>query len=327
MSSSKRVGVRYDRALPPQGLVEFARTVEAAGADELWVVEDLGYAGSISAATAALAGTSRIVVGIGVAPAPLRNPALLAMELAATASMFPQRLIAGLGHGVTEWMAQVGATPSSPLALLEEAVTAVRALLRGAPVTLHGREIHLDDVKLVHPPEHVPDVVTGVVRPRSLELSGRVADGTVLAEGNGPAGIEAALARIAAGRKAATGPVGPHRLIVFTHLLADGHGAGRAALDDLLAGQAAWLGSKPEQMFSASGPQGTAAEAAARVRELWAAGADSVVLRPFGQDPVGQVTATLAELREDKHGQRLPVPSAVVEELTAPGEARGRSGG
>ena len=95
MSNSKRVGVMYDRGLPPEGLAEFARTVEAAGADELWVVEDLGYAGSVSAATAALAATSRIAVGIGVVPAPFRNPALLAMELAAVASMFPQRLIAG----------------------------------------------------------------------------------------------------------------------------------------------------------------------------------------------------------------------------------------
>jgi alkanesulfonate monooxygenase SsuD/methylene tetrahydromethanopterin reductase-like flavin-dependent oxidoreductase (luciferase family) len=136
-----------------------------------------------------------------------------------------------------------------------------------------------------------------VVRPRSLELSGRVADGTVLAEGNGPADVEAALARIAAGRKAAAGPVGPHSLIVLTHLLADGHGAGRPALDDVLAGQAAWLGRTPEQMFIASGPQGTAAQAAARVRELWAAGADSVVLRPFGQDPIGQASATIGELR------------------------------
>jgi alkanesulfonate monooxygenase SsuD/methylene tetrahydromethanopterin reductase-like flavin-dependent oxidoreductase (luciferase family) len=297
MGSNSRIGVMYDRALPPQGLAEFARAAESAGADELWVVEDLGYAGGISAATAALAATSRIMVGIGVAPAPLRNPALLAMEFATVAQMFPRRLIAGLGHGVTEWMAQVGAAPSSPLALLEEAVTVVRTLLRGAVATLHGREVRLDGVQLVHSPEHVPDVVTGVVRPRSLELSGRVADGTVLAEGNGPADVESALALIAAGRKAAADPGRPHSLTVFTHLLADGHGAGRSALDHALAEQAAWLGRAPAQLFSASGPQGTATQAAARIRELWAAGTDSVVLRPVGRDPISQLAATFAQLR------------------------------
>jgi alkanesulfonate monooxygenase SsuD/methylene tetrahydromethanopterin reductase-like flavin-dependent oxidoreductase (luciferase family) len=232
MDNGKRVGVMYDRALPPQGLAKFARAAEASGTDEVWVVEDLGYAGSISAATAALAATSRIVVGIGVAPAPFRNPALLAMELASVAQMFPRRLIAGLGHGVTEWMARAGASPSSPLALLEETVAAVRALLHGETVTLHGREVHLDG-----------------------------------------------------------------SLTVFTHLLADGHGAGRPALDDALAGQAAWLERAPERLFSASGPGGAAAQAAARVRDLWTAGADSVVLRPVGPDPIGQITATLRELR------------------------------
>jgi len=276
--------------------MDFARAAESAGADELWVVEDLGFAGSISAATAALTATSRMKVAIGVAPVPLRNPVLLAMELAAIARMFPQRLIAGVGHGVKEWMTQVGAAPSSPLALLEESVTAVRGLLHGERVTLHGREVHLDDVQLVHPPAHVPDVVTGVVRPRSLELSGRVADGTVLAEGTGPASVKSALAHIAAGQRAAE-HVRPHSLIVLTHLLADGNGPGRPLLDDALADQAAWLGRAPEQMFSASGPQGTAAQAATRVRELWDAGADSVVLRPVGQDPVGQLSATLGELR------------------------------
>lgn len=297
MDNGKRVGVMYDRALPPRGLAEFARAVEAAGADELWVVEDLGYAGGISAAAAALAATSRIVVGIGVAPAPFRNPALLGMELACVAQMFPRRLIAGLGHGVTEWMVQAGAAPSSPLALLEETVTAVRRLLRGESVTMRGREVRLDGIRLAHPPDHAPDVVTGVVRPRSLALSGRVADGTVLAEGNGPEDVRSALGHISAGRKAAADPGRPHALTVFTHLLADGDGAGRRALEDALAGQAAWLGRAPERLFSASGPQGAPAQAAARVRDLWAAGTDSVVLRPVGPDPVTQIAATLRELR------------------------------
>ncbi len=298
MTASNRIGVMYDCALPPQGMAEFARAAETAGADELWVVEDLGYAGAVSAATAALAATGRIRVGIGIAPAPLRNPALLAMELATMAGMFPRRLIAGVGHGVTDWMAQVGAGPASPLALLEEAVTAVRALLRGETVTLHGREVRLDGVRLMHPPRYAPEVVTGVVRPRSLELSGRAADGTVLAEGNGPADVGSALSWIAKGRSAANpGPSRPHSLTVLTHLLAGGGGSDHSALEDALAEQAAWLERAPENMFSASGPQGTAAQAAARVRELWSAGADSVVLRPVGRDPIGQLGATLGELR------------------------------
>lgn len=297
MNSGQRIGAMYDRAFPPPGLAAFARAVEDAGADELWVVEDLGYAGGISAATAALAATSRITVGIGVAPVPLRNPALLAMELGGVAAMFPGRLIAGLGHGVGEWMAQAGAAPSSPLALLEEVLIAVRGLLGGETVTTRGREVHLDGVALTHPPQVPPDLVTGVVGPKSLALSGRVADGTVLAEGCGPDDIASALEHIGAGRKAAADPGRAHSLTVYTHLLAAPGGAGRPELDDALAGQAAWLGRPPDGAFSASGPDGTPAQAAAKVRELWAAGADSVVLRPVGPGPLEQIRAVTGALR------------------------------
>lgn len=207
-----RIGVMYDRDWAPEGLPAFAREVEALGVDDLWVVEDLGWNGGISAAAVALGATQRIRVGIGIAPAPLRSPALLAMELATLARVFPGRLVAGIGHGVPEWMASVGVAARSPLALLEETVTSVRALLRGEKVDVDGREVHLEDVRLVHPATEPPPVVAGVVRPRSLELSGRVADGTLLAEGNGPDDLERALTLI---RKA--GPVPDHTLTVYAY--------------------------------------------------------------------------------------------------------------
>ena len=133
-----RIGVMYDRDWAPEGLPEFARRAEALGVDDLWVVEDLGWNGGVSAAAVALGATERLRVGIGITPAPLRSPALLAMELATLARVFPGRLVAGIGHGVREWMAQVGVAPRSPLALLEETITSVRALLRGERVEPGG---------------------------------------------------------------------------------------------------------------------------------------------------------------------------------------------
>ncbi|MGO4429881.1 LLM class flavin-dependent oxidoreductase, partial [Streptomyces sp. MCAF7] len=149
----------FDRDGKPEELSAFARAVEEYGADDLWVVEDLGWAGAISSATLALAATERLRVGLGIAPAPLRNPALLAMELAMVARVFPGRFIAGVGHGVPEWMAQVGAASPTPLALLEETITVVRTLLRGETATLDGRAVHIDGVTLVHPPAEPPPVV------------------------------------------------------------------------------------------------------------------------------------------------------------------------
>ncbi|MEY9855419.1 5,10-methylenetetrahydromethanopterin reductase [Catenulispora sp. GAS73] len=282
-----RIGVMYDRAWPPEGLPAFARDVEALGADDLWVVEDLGWGGGISAAALALAATSRLRVGLGIAPAPLRNPALLAMETAFLARVHPGRFVAGLGHGVTEWMASVGAAPGSALALLGESTEALRALLRGERVQTQGREVRIDDLRLVHPPEVVPRVVLGVVRPRSLELAGRLADGTVIAEGNGPADLEAALALI---RKGGAAP--DHELIVFAYAaVADDAKHAMEALRDKVEDQAGWLGRAPSEVFTVSG---TPADAAARIAELEAAGATSVVLRFSGDEPVQQLGAVLA---------------------------------
>ncbi|WP_194891619.1 LLM class flavin-dependent oxidoreductase [Catenulispora pinisilvae] len=285
--SSLRVGVMYDRAWAPEGLPAFAREVEALGADELWVVEDLSWGGGISAATVALAATSRMRVGLGIAPAPLRNPALLAMEVALLARVYPGRFVAGIGHGVTGWMASVGAAPASALALLAETTEAVRALLRGEQVQMQGSEVRIDDLRLVHPPAQVPPVVLGVVRPRSLELSGRVADGTVLAEGHGPADLESALALIRKG-----GGAQEHELIVFTYAaVADDPRQATEVLRPAVEDQAAWLDRAPAEVFTVSG---TPADAAARIAQLEAAGATSVVLRFSGEGPVRQLGATLA---------------------------------
>ncbi|WP_329288826.1 LLM class flavin-dependent oxidoreductase [Streptomyces pseudovenezuelae] len=281
-----RIGVMYDRDWAPEGLPDFARQAEALGLDDLWVVEDLGWNGGVSAAAVALGATERIRVGIGIAPAPLRSPALLAMELATLARMFPGRLVAGIGHGVQEWMAQVGVAARSPLALLEETITSVRTLLRGERVELAGREVRLDGVRLTHPPEEVPPVVAGVVRPRSLELSGRVADGTVIAEGHGPHDLENARALIAKG-----GATSDHTLTVFAFACVGDDAAEVArTLHPHVEGHAAWLGRPPHEVFTVSG---AAAQAAGHIHELATAGADTVVLRIAGPDPLGQLKAVV----------------------------------
>ncbi|GIE98870.1 N5,N10-methylene tetrahydromethanopterin reductase [Paractinoplanes rishiriensis] len=277
----------FDHDRPPEELPGFAAELDERGVDDLWVVEDLGWAASISMAALALAATDRIRVGIGIAPAALRNPALLAMELAPLARIHPGRLVAGLGHGVTEWMRKVGADRTRKLALLEETIVAVRGLLAGEQVTLHGREVTVDGLRLVHPPEVVPPIVTGVVQPRSLALSGRVADGTIIAEGNGPAELRAALTHI--------GDRPGHELVSFQFLRTDDDPQRSADLTrDTVAGQAAWLRRDPSELFGLIGPAGTLA---GKVAELGDAGAATVVLRPLGPDPSGQVSASLAALR------------------------------
>ncbi|MFI1994665.1 LLM class flavin-dependent oxidoreductase [Actinoplanes sp. NPDC020271] len=284
-----RIGVMFDRDLPPEDLTAFAVAAEEAGADDLWVVEDLGWAGSISTAALALAATSRIRVGIGIAPAPLRSPALLAMELAMLARVHPGRLVAGLGHGVTQWMEQLGVKPKSPLAMLEETIVVVQGLLRGETVTMNGREVCIDGVRLVHPPAVLPPIVTGVVKPRSLELSGRVADGTIIAEGNGPEQLTDALSHLRRG-----GAADEHELIVFTYLhVNDDPDDAAKVTGSMVEGQASWLGVPPSEVFSLIGPVD---QVPSKVDSLVGAGAGTIVLRPLGPDPIPQLKAALTAL-------------------------------
>ncbi|MFI5681684.1 LLM class flavin-dependent oxidoreductase [Streptomyces cellulosae] len=284
-----RIGVMYDRDWAPEGLPGFARQAEALGVDDLWVVEDLGWNGGVSAAAVALGATERLRVGIGITPAPLRSPALLAMELATLARVFPGRLVAGIGHGVRGWMVSVGVAPRSPLALLEETITAVRALLRGERVELEGREVRLDGVQLVHPPAEPPPVVAGVVRPRSLELSGRVADGTLIAEGHGPGDLEKTRTLTAKG-----GAAPGHTLTVLSFCCV-GEDPDEVArtLHPHTEGQGGWLGRPQEEVFAVSGRPESAAE---QIRALETAGADTVVLRVVGPEPLRQLASVLEAL-------------------------------
>lgn len=209
-----RIGAMFRCTSAPETVAEYARRVERLGYAELWVVEDCFYAAAVSTATVALASTERISVGIGVLPAVLRNPALAAMELSALARIFPGRLRAGFGHGVAEWMKQVGAFPPSQLAALGETVTAVRRLLHGERVSMAGRHVTLDDVALEHPPATAPPLYTGVRGAKSLNLSGEVADGTILVEGSTLSYLRWARERIDEGRRNAE-RTDPHEITVY----------------------------------------------------------------------------------------------------------------
>ncbi|NIH83598.1 LLM class flavin-dependent oxidoreductase [Amycolatopsis granulosa] len=176
------IGVMLPRDLPAAEIVPFARRAEELGFGELWVVEDLGFHGGIAQAATVLAVTGRIRVGIGILPAGARSVAFTAMEFATLARLHPGRVVAGIGHGMPDWMRQAGAWPASPLTLFTEYAQALTALLRGKRVRVAGRYVRLDGVALESPPDIVPPVLAGVRGPKSLAIAGAELDGVVLAE-------------------------------------------------------------------------------------------------------------------------------------------------
>lgn len=174
------VGLVLGSMLPPERIAETARLAERLGYGEIWLSEDAFFTGGISGATAALAATEEIPVGLGVVSAMTRHPALLAMELATVARMYPGRLLPGIGLGVPAWLRQMGLWPRSQLRAMRECLTAVRRLLDGEEVSDEGASFAFRGVRLSYPLPEPPPIYMGVVGPRMLRLSGEIADGNVL---------------------------------------------------------------------------------------------------------------------------------------------------
>jgi alkanesulfonate monooxygenase SsuD/methylene tetrahydromethanopterin reductase-like flavin-dependent oxidoreductase (luciferase family) len=269
------LGVVFLPYLPPERLTAVAQAADDAGLDELWLWEDCFREGGISAAAVALAGTDRLQLGIGLLPVPLRNVALTAMEAATLERMFPGRIKLGVGHGVQDWMAQVGARVESPMTLLREYVLALRALLRGERVSTEGRYVRLDDVGLDWPPASPAPVLVGAMGPRTLRLAGEVADGTIITGGNSSEQVRELREGVEAGRQS-SGRDDPHEVVVFVHA-ATGHDAA----ERLDAERSHW-GFDSMDGIAVSGDAPAVAEGVTR---YVAAGADAVILQPTRDDP------------------------------------------
>jgi alkanesulfonate monooxygenase SsuD/methylene tetrahydromethanopterin reductase-like flavin-dependent oxidoreductase (luciferase family) len=171
---------------PGEDLADLARKAESDGFSELWVCEDLGLAGGISQVVRALSSTERMRVGLGIAPAAARNVAYLAMELATIMRMFPSRFIPGIGHGMPNWLAQVGARPNSLMTCLEEVASVLPALVDGDCVSFAGDHVHLDRVQLLQPPDVAAELSLGIRGPKGIALAEKLDAGLILAEGSVP---------------------------------------------------------------------------------------------------------------------------------------------
>lgn len=304
----KQVGLVIGSSVGPENLAGAAAKAEQAGFAELWLAEDFFFTGGISGANIALGATKEIQVGLGVVSAVVRHPALLAMEIATTSRAHPGRFQPGIGLGVPAWMQQMNLLPESPLSAVRECVTSVRALLDGEELTESGRVFDFDSVQLVYPQsEHIP-LHLGVIGPKMLQLSGEVADGSILSVAAGVDYIEWAREQINTGRQSA-GRTDDHHLTVFAIYAASEDAVqakrqarqtlafykaagGRNALTDVAGisedliemssrgGANTVEAEMPDWWVEELTASGTPDEAAEKINRLFGAGADSVSLFP-----------------------------------------------
>jgi alkanesulfonate monooxygenase SsuD/methylene tetrahydromethanopterin reductase-like flavin-dependent oxidoreductase (luciferase family) len=237
-----------------------------------------------------------LTVGVGVLPVPMRNVAVTAMEIATLARAYPGRIRIGVGHGVQDWMAQIGEKVPSPMTLLREYVTALTALLRGERLTVNGRYVKLTDVGLDWPPDSKIEVLIGAEKPRTLALSGELASGTVITGGTSPDGLRDALRHISAGY--ANGDKSDRHSTVVYIVCATEPEAARKARDELVF----WEYPPSDDLAA----YGTPEEIAAAATRWIDAGADTVVFQPAADadieafvDVIGNQVQPLIAARSD----------------------------
>jgi 5,10-methylenetetrahydromethanopterin reductase len=300
------LGVVVSPHLAAGDYLAYVKRVEDLGFDEAWIVEDCFLHGAFAQAASALAATASMRVGLGIIPAGARNVVFAAMEIATLAGLHPGRLTVGVGHGIPGWMARAGAWPASPLGLLEEYVLVLRRLLAGEEVSFAGRYVRVKEARLVYPPAIVPPVYLGVRGPRSLRLSGMVAEGTVLAEPVTPEYLAFARERIGAeGHRivaynlAAVGEsLDSARALVRGALAVVGEpdggphvavldfGGELTALRERAGSGAAFAAALPDEWVDRLAIAGPLSVVSERLAELGRAGADQVALIPAGPDRV-----------------------------------------
>jgi probable F420-dependent oxidoreductase len=201
------------------GWCDLARRAESAGCDALLVGDHPGVVAAPFVALAAAATvTSTLGLGSYVSNAGVREPALLATDVATLdlLSGGRARLGIGAGHTPAEWRA-VGRERPDVAGRVRRCIAvteAVRALLDGEEVTVDSADLVVRAARLDRPrpvQSRIP-LTVGTANTDLLRWAGRHADvvglsgfGRTLADGHGhdvrwrPAQIEAQLAAVAAG--------------------------------------------------------------------------------------------------------------------------------
>ncbi|MAG71203.1 MAG: 5,10-methylene tetrahydromethanopterin reductase [Acidobacteria bacterium] len=315
------IGLVMGSAIAPEQLMSGARTAESVGFEEIWLAEDYFFSGGISGATMVLDVTNEIKVATGIVSAMVRHPAVLAMEISTLSRAHPGRFTAGIGLGVPAWLRQMGLHPPSSLAAMRECVESVKTLLEGQELSFDGSTFSFDKVKLTYPEDVPTPLHMGVSGPRMLQLSGRIADGTVLSVAASHDYVRWAKEQIGIGSREA-GRTENHHITVFalysvdedpqvardavrgplgfykshgTNALTDVYG-NSAQVKELLAeyGTESLAEHMPNQWIEDLTIAGTPEECAEKIRAFGEAGADTVALFPLPTENIDDIIALTA---------------------------------
>ena len=179
----------------PSELLDFAVHAEHAGFDSVFISDHLqpwrhdgGHAPSALPWLGAVAArTERIVVGTSVLTPTFRyHPGVIAQAFATLGSMFPGRVVLGVGTGEALNEVTLGAT-WPPIAerfqRLKESLELIDALWSSERVTFDGTFYSTANATIYDLPDERVPVYIGAAGPAATRLAGRVAEGFITTSG------------------------------------------------------------------------------------------------------------------------------------------------
>jgi F420-dependent oxidoreductase-like protein len=232
------IGLRLESDEDWEQASSYVVEAERLGVDFVWSHESWGLDAATPLAFMA-ARTSRIRLGSGIMQAGTRTPALLAMTAMSLASMSGGRFVLGLGVSgpqvIEGWH---GLRFDRPVTRMRETVEIVRRAVRGERVAYKGQIYELPlpggegkALRSSASPRPVP-VYLATLSPRSLELTGEIADGWL-----------------------GTSFMPEHARVFFDHIEAGAARAGRSLKTlDLQAGGHVAFGDDVERLVAARKP-------------------------------------------------------------------------
>ncbi len=192
-----------------QEQVDFIKEAERLGVDDCWSAEAWGQDALTPLAYLA-ASTDRIRLGTGIIQVSARAPSMTAMSAMTMSTLSNGRFVLGLGvSGPQVVEGLIGQPFARPLERLREYVDIMRLAFAGEKLTYDGNQYVLPRpggqgkaLRLAQPADDRIPIYLATLGPKSLELTGAVADGWV-GTSFVPEAADALLDPIAAGAEAA----------------------------------------------------------------------------------------------------------------------------
>lgn len=194
---------------PPARMVEVARLAEQSGFGMICFADERFYREVYTSLAVLAASTSTIQLGTCVTDPYSRHPAMTAAAIATLDELSNGRAFLGFGAGLSGF-SEMGVDRRKPVLAMREAITIIRALLKGGTADFQGELLSLHAGRLNFEPLRgdLPIYIASN-GPQGQVLAGRVADGAIMEGCGTPEEARAFVARVRtaareAGRDAAS---------------------------------------------------------------------------------------------------------------------------